>query len=192
MPSFFGIGPSHERRAKTPFPHTLTQKWYSESDVYLFPVANLWFRTFGFEDCVVSLSLTLTLIHREPEWRYCWDPINIRNIFLSYNIVFHYQTNIYLFFVPSFFFYFEYFGKKNERLSCSCKNGEMLCLCVQFENSNLQLFKLKNKNCRVSNHRLPNELAGNFNSIEYLTNEKILERTLNSYCEDVPFFFGFS
>ena len=66
-----------------------------------------------------------------------WNLVYIKKYFLSNDIIINSQAII---FVASIF-YIEYFVRENERLSHCCKSDEILGLCVQFENSNLQHFK---------------------------------------------------
>ena len=75
-------------------------------------------------------------------------------------------------------FYLKYFVKGNECLSLCCKSDEMQCLCVWFENCDLQGFKLKEK-CSVSNYCLLNELAGNLNSKEHFDKGKHIRRNID-------------
>ena len=104
-----------------------------------------------------------TLQEKQP-WNYLLKNIYIKRYCNSFPG--EYLFYLFIFVEKSFFFYFKYFVKGNERWNPWCKSDEMLCLCVRFENSNLQRFKLKTT--VAFEFRLLNELEGNLNSKEYI------------------------
>ena len=116
----------------------------------------------------------------------------IGNTFFYLIILFLIPSQLFVLFVyfcgkRFFFFYFEYFVKGNERLSRCCKNDKMLCLCVRFENSNIQRFKFKKINCRVSNYRRVNE----FDRIFWPTKKYQMEHWIRT-AKTFSSFSGFS